>query len=128
MSRNLVIDPNLLYRIYSSKDIDTYYQFNFLSVFNSIEIDIFYDILNSVSLKQLRNLNNYLYKQWMLTKGQLGSAETQERKKDILSMTYTNKIIESKEDLNIKLKKFINDDQVMSLYVMNKLLVFLYPQ
>ena len=128
MSGNLVIDPNLLYRIYSPKDIGTYYHFNFLSEFNSIEIDIFYDILNSLSFKQLCNLNSYLYKQWMLTKRPLESTETQERKKDILSRNYTNKKIESKEDLNNKLKIFINDDQIMSLYIMNKLLIFLYPQ
>ena len=68
MSEHLLIDPNELYKLYSYRDIVEYYHFDFLANFTSIEIDIFYDILNSVSRKQVSNLNNYIFKQWSLTK------------------------------------------------------------
>ena len=138
MSEHLLIDPNVLYKLYSYKDIDEYYSFNFLTKFTSIEIDIFYDILNSVSSKQLSNLNNYIFKQWSLTKYSidLQDISPKRRNKDIMRRMYTNESIQSNESiesiqskskLNIKLSQLIQGDQVMSLYVMNQLLKFLYP-
>ena len=138
MSEHLLIDPNALYKLYSYKDIDEYYSFNFLANFTSIEIDIFYDILNSVSSKQLSNLNNYIFKQWSLTKYSidLQDISPKRRNKDIMRRMYTNESIQSNESiesiqskskLNTKLSQLIQGDQVMSLYVMNQLLKFLYP-
>ena len=138
MSEHLLIDPNALYKLYSYKDIDEYYSFNFLTNFTSIEIDIFYDILNSVSSKQLSNLNNYIFKQWSLTKYSidLQDISPKRRNKDIMRRMYTNESIQSNESLesiqsksklNTKLSQLIQGDQVMSLYVMNQLLKFLYP-
>lgn len=125
MSEYLMINPNLLYKLYSHKDVHEYYQYSFLPDYNSIEIDIFYDILNSLSLKQLQNIDSYIYKQWELTKLLL--------KKDIidnhelLSVVYDNKNINSPNSFNEKLFLFINHDQIMGLYIMNKLSQFLYP-
>ena len=130
MSEHLLIDPNALYKLYSYKDIDEYYSFNFLANFTSIEIDIFYDILNSVSTKQLSNLNNYIFKQWSVTKYFIDQEEglsTKRRNKYIMKRVYTNESIDSKSKLNTKLSQLIQGDQVMSLYVMNQLLKFLYP-
>lgn len=135
MSEHLLIDPNALYKLYSYKDIDEYYSFNFLTKFTSIEIDIFYDILNSISSKQLSNLNNYIFKQWSLTKYtiDLQDISPKRRNKDIMQRIYTNESIQSKDSieskskLNTKLSQLIQGDQVMSLYVMNQLLKFLYP-
>jgi hypothetical protein len=138
MSEHLLIDPNELYKLYSYKDIDEYYSFNFLTNFTSIEIDIFYDILNSVSSKQLSNLNNYIFKQWSLTKYTIDLEDLSPkcRNKDIMGRVYTNESIQfneslesiqSKSKLNTKLSQLIQGDKVMSLYVMNQLLKFLYP-
>jgi hypothetical protein len=130
MSEHLLIDPNELYKLYSYKGIDEYYSFNFLTKFTSIEIDIFYDILNSVSSKQLSNLNNYIFKQWSVTKYFIDQEEglsTKRRNKYIMKRVYTNESIDSKSKLNTKLSQLIQGDQVMSLYVMNQLLKFLYP-
>ena len=66
MSDKLIIDPNELYKLYDYRNIDEYYHFDFLSNFNSIEIDIFYDILNSLSNKDLSNVSNYIFRQWSL--------------------------------------------------------------
>jgi len=63
MVEYLLIDPDKLYNLYSYKDIDEYYHFDFLDTFNSIEVNSFYDILNSISSKQLSNLNNYIFLQ-----------------------------------------------------------------
>jgi hypothetical protein len=129
MSEHLLIDPNELYKLYSYKDIDEYYPFNFLANFTSIEIYILYDILNSVSSKQLSNLNNYIFKQWSLTKYSidLEDVSPKRRNKAIMGRVYTNESIESKDKLNTKLSQLIQGDQVMSLYIMNQLLKFLYP-
>ena len=135
MSEHLLIDPNELYKLYSYKDIDEYYSFNFLENFTSIEIDIFYDILNSVSSKELSNLNNYIFKQWSLTKLSIDLEDLtpKRRNKDIMQRVYTNDSIQSndsiqtKDRLNTKLSQLIQGDQVMSLYIMNQLLKFLYP-
>jgi|TARA_Y100000389_G_scaffold9045_1_gene8477 hypothetical protein len=129
MSEHLLIDPNALYKLYSYRDIVEYYHFDFLAKFTSIEIDIFYDILNSISSKQVSNLNNYIFKQWSLTRKMLEIENLNGfiRNNDILQRTYTNKSIESKDTLNNKLSQLIQGDQVMSLYIMNQLLKFLYP-
>ena len=129
MSNHLLINPHKLYKLYSYKDIDEYYPFNFIANFTSIEIDIFYDILNSISSKQLNNLNNYIFKQWSLTRKMIEMEDIipSIRYNDIIQRTYTNKSIESKDTLNNKLSQLIQGDQVMSLYIMNQLLKFLYP-
>ena len=129
MSEYLLIDPNKLYKIYSSQDVVDYYSFSFLSEFNSIEIDIFYDILNSVSLKILSNLISYIFKQWSLTKKNLEIEDIGpvERTKYLLDRVYINEVILSKKQLNDKLCQFIQGDQVLSLYIMNQMLKFLYP-
>jgi len=129
MSDHLILDPDKLYELYSSEDVKEYYPYYFLPTFRSIDIDIFYDILNSVSLKVLSNLNNYIFKQWALTKKNLELEDIGpvERKKDILEMTYDNEIIVSKEQFNGKLCKFIQGKQVTALFIMNQMLKFLYP-
>ena len=41
MVEYLIIDPNLLYKLYSSENLEDYYSFNFLPEYTSIEVDIF---------------------------------------------------------------------------------------
>jgi len=129
MSEHLLIDPNELYKLYSYKNIQEYYTFDFLPEFTSIETDIFYDILNSISEKQLINFNRYLFKQWSLTSMTLydSDKDTNNRKKEILSNIYLSSSYITKEQCNHKLKSFINNDKIMAIYVMNTLLKFLYP-
>jgi len=129
MSEHLLIDPNKLYKIYTSQDVVHYYSFSFLPAFNSIEIDIFYDILNSVSLKILSNLVSYIFKQWSLTMKNLEieNIGPVERTKYLLDKIFVNEVIISKGQLNDKLCQFIQGDQVVALYIMNQMLKFLYP-
>jgi len=122
MSDKLLFDPNELYKLYNYNDIIHYYNFDFLANFNSIEIDIFYDILNSLTTKALSNLNNYIFKQWSLTK-KMAEVEYV----NIELTTYTLHNVSSKDELNHKLKNFIQGDTVLSLYIMNQMLKFLYP-
>ena len=68
MSEHLLINPNELYKLYDYRDVDEYYNFTFLADFTSIEIDIFYDILNSLSDKYISNLNLFIFKQASLAK------------------------------------------------------------
>ena len=128
MSEHLLIDPNELYKLYDYRNIEEYYHFNFLSNFNSIEIDIFYDILNSLSNKDLSNVSNYIFRQWSLFHLNLLSEEIKpiKRKKELLKRTFDKKY-KSKCEFNTKLNEFIQDDKILSLYVMNQLLKFLYP-
>ena len=129
MSEHLILDPDKLYELYSSEDVKEYYPYYFLPTFRSIDIDIFYDILNSVSLKVLSNLTNYIFKQWSLTKKMLELKDTGpvKRKIDILSKVYARELIISNEQLNDNLSQLIQGDQVMALYIMNQMLKFLYP-
>ena len=129
MSNKLIIDPNELYRLYDHTNVNEYYHFNFLSNFNSIEIDIFYDILNSLNNRELSKLNNYMFKQWSLTHISLTSKEIEplKRREVLLQKSYSNSRNLSKDEFNNKLNEFILDDKILSLYVMNQMLKFLYP-
>ena len=44
MVEYLVKDPNKLYEICSYRDLEDYYPFSFIGNFNSIEVDIYYDV------------------------------------------------------------------------------------
>jgi hypothetical protein len=129
MVEYLIIDPNLLYKLYSSENLEDYYSFNFLPEYTSVEVDIFYDILNSISKKELLNLNQYLYKQWIHTKRLLDKENTTpiKRRKKLMKLSYTNESVSTKHLFNKKIAKFINDDKIIGIYIMNKLLKFLYP-
>ena len=129
MGEHLIIDPNLLYKTHKPDNITEYYSFSLLPDYNSIEIDIIYDILNGLSDKELKNINIYLFKQWILTKRllELKEAGTVKRKREILKLTYDNTEFTTKEKLNNKLSKFIGKDKVIGIYMINKLLKFLYP-
>ena len=129
MSEHLLIDPNELYKLYDHRDVKDYYNFTFLEDITSIEIDIFYDILNCISIKQLDNLNRYIYKQWTLTRKniEIGKNTPKSRKKELLSRNYNNTSINTKVQFNNKLKTFGKSDKIMSIFIMNQLLKFLYP-
>jgi len=128
MSEHLLIDINRLYIIYSADTIIDYYNYNFFPLFTSINIDIVYDILNSLDTKQLSNLQRYLYRQWSLTKNdnELINSTPIKRRKKILSKEF-KKTITSKEEFNDNLTNFISNDKIVGLYIMNKVLKFLYP-
>ena len=49
------------------------------------------------------------------------------RKKELLKRTFDHSKYKSKCEFNTKLNEFIQDDKILSLYVMNQLLKFLYP-
>jgi len=129
MSDKLIIDPNELYRLYDYRNVEEYYHFDFLSNFNSIEVDIFYDILNSLNDKELSNLNNYIFRQWSLAHLNLTFEEIKpyRRRKVLLQRKYDISKNINKTELNNKLSKLIQDDQILSLYIMNQMLKFLYP-
>lgn len=127
MSEQLIIDPNDLYKLYGTHTIREYYEFSFLPKFTSIEVDIFYDILNSIPFKLLQNLNNYIYKQWSLCKVDLDDGCYGVRKQIIVDSEFSYENISDKNSFNDKLQTFINGDQVKALYCMNQMLKFLYP-
>ena len=127
MSEYLLIQPDLLYKVYSYKSIDDYYHFSFFPEYNSIEVDIFYDILNSLSSKELQNMDHYLCKQWLLTKFMLKKESDNKRCNELCSLNYEIDKRISKESLNDKLRVFIKRDPILGLYIMNKMLRFLYP-
>jgi len=128
MSEYLLINPNKLYILYSADTITDYYNYDFLPAFTSIETDIFYDILNSLQTKELFSLQRYLYRQWTLTKDdvELINSPPIKRRKSILSREFKGNIT-SKDDFNDNLTSFISNDKILGLYIMNKILKFLYP-
>jgi len=129
MSDKLIVDPNELYKLYDYRNVEEYYHFDFLSSFNSIEVDIFYDILNSLNNTEMSNLNNYIFRQWSLAHLNLTLEEIKpyKRSKILLQRKYDHSRNVTKTELNNKLSKLIQDDQILSLYIMNQMLKFLYP-
>lgn len=133
MCDDLVINPNNLYNIYDHKQIKIYYAYSFLPKFKSIDIEILYDILNCLSLRDLKALNKYVYKQISLLMLIIENIDEEldinsiKRKKSIERNVYTCTDINSSEELNDKLSKFIDDDKILALVIINKLLIFLYP-
>ena len=129
MSEHLLIDPNELYKLYDYRDVKEYYNFTFLADFTSIEIDIFYDVLNSLSMKDLSNLNLFIFKQVSLTNKivEVKKHTPKYRRKQIISRRYNNDKVFTKEDFNNKLQHYIQNDRIISLFIMNQLIKFLYP-
>ena len=129
MSEHLLIDPKELYKLYDYRDVKEYYNFTFLADFTSIEIDIFYDVLNSLSMRDLSNLNVFIFKQVSLTNKilEIKKHTPKHRHKQIISRQYNNDKVFTKEDFNNKLQHYIQNDQIISLFIMNQLIKFLYP-
>ena len=129
MSEHLLIDPEKLYKLYDHTTIKEYYRFTYLPTYKSIDKDIFYDIINSLSTKQLRNLDSFIYKQIALTRTMLeaNAKIPLKRYKTLISRNYSHKTITTKEDLNKKLKTYIKNDKIIGLFIMNQHLKFLYP-
>jgi hypothetical protein len=130
MSQYLVRNPDDLYKSYLPDTIVEYYPFDFLYEFTSIESDTFYDILNSLSDKQLASLNRYLYQQWSLLKHHkpLQEVSPTKRSTEILSRQLTPPNQETKQAYNEKYSQWIQNDKVLSLYFMNQCLTFLLPK
>lgn len=128
MSEHLIINPNKLYILYSPNSMVEYYNYDFLPTYTSIENDIIYDILNSLNTKELFNLHKYLYRQWELTKKdiELNKCNNKSNNNNILSRNIIHKI-SSKDEFNNILSLFINNDKVLGLYIINKIIKFLYP-
>jgi|MDTA01.1.fsa_nt_gb hypothetical protein len=129
MSDYLLIDPEKLYRIYSYKQLTLYYNYNFLPSYESFDIEILYDILNCLSIKQLQDINKFIFKQWSLTKHNLQKSDISpmKRKKNIIKLNYNSSNIHNQEQLNNKLINFIKNDKIIGIFIINKLLLFLYP-
>ena len=81
MSEHLIIKPELLYKIYSHTLISNYFLYTFLPSFKSIDINIFYDILNCLSTKSLQSLDMYIYNQWKLSKSIIIKCDNPQRKR-----------------------------------------------
>lgn len=130
MSEHLLINLEQLYLIYNVRDIvEPYYEFDFIPKFNTIDVDVLYDILNCLSIDHLNNLINFMYIQWSVLKNipEIEEWTPLKRKKQILSKTFTHHKIKTKEEFNNKLGVFIDNDKVFSIYIMNQILKFLYP-
>ena len=130
MSEHLLIDLNQLYKLYSAKDIvHEYYGFCFLPKYNTIDCDILYDIINCLTMNQLNDLLLFLYKQWSLLQmdPEVHTLPTAKRRHLILNKQLEASILHTKEEFNIVMSQFIDQDKVLGIYVINQLLKFLYP-
>ena len=133
MSEHLLIDPNLLYKVYSFKDIDEYYPFNFFPVFKSIEIDIFYDILNTLPSKDITTIYQYLMKQWRVMCIHINDYDAPDKKVQRNKNSMLRRRIDPvhhvlhKDEFNSRMNKFIKNNKTISLMVMNIINRYLYP-
>ena len=134
MGQYLLRDPTKLYEIHSHKDVIDYYPYDFLYKFGSIDIDIFYDILNTLTDKEITNIYQYLMKQWRImcihiNEYDCSDDKKHQRNKNGLLKRKLDPIhhVLCKEEFNNKMKKFVKNNKAISLMVMNILNRYLYP-
>lgn len=130
MSEHLIVNPEQLYYLYSIKDInDVYNEYTIFPTYKSVDKDIFYDILNCLSTKELQSLYLFIYKQWTLLKldKELLNISTKRKKQVFQKNLPIPSSVTTINEFNNILKDFINDDKILGIYIMNQLLKFLYP-
>jgi len=129
MVEYLVKDPNKLYEICNHRDLDEYYPFSFIGNFNSIEVDIYYDVLNTMDSRTLRNIYRYIVKQWTIIQKHIELSDYSDvsKKKYMRRKLTPHKELLSKDEFNTILSKFIRNNKVLSLVVMNIIQRYLHP-
>ena len=129
MVEYLVKDPNKLYEICNHRDLEDYYPFSFIGNFNSIEVDIYYDVLNTMDPRTLRNIYGYIVKQWTIIQKHIELSDYSDvsKKKYMRRTLIPHKVLLSKEEFNTILSKFIRNNKVLSLVVMNIIQRYLHP-
>ena len=129
MVEHLVKDPNKLYEICNHRDLEDYYPFSFIGNFNSIEVDIYYDVLNTMDSRTLRNIYGYIVKQWTIIQKHIELSDYSDvsKKKYMRRTLIPHKGLLSKEEFNSILSKFIRNNKVLSLVVMNIIQRYLHP-
>ena len=129
MVEHLVKDPNKLYEICNHRDLEDYYPFSFIGNFNSIEVDIYYDVLNTMDSQTLRNIYGYIVKQWTIIQKHIELSDYSDvsKKKYMRRTLIPHKGLLSKEEFNTILSKFIRNNKVLSLVVMNIIQRYLHP-
>ena len=129
MVEYLVKDPNKLYEICNHRDLEDYYPFSFIGNFNSIEVDIYYDVLNTMDSRTLRNIYGYIVKQWTIIQKHIELSDYSDvsKKKYMRRTLIPHKGLLSKEEFNSILSKFIRNNKVLSLVVMNIIQRYLHP-
>ena len=129
MVKHLVKDPNKLYEICNHRDLEDYYPFSFIGNFNSIEVDIYYDVLNTMDSRTLRNIYGYIVKQWTIIQKHIELSDYSDvsKKKYKRRTLIPHKGLLSKEEFNSILSKFIRNNKVLSLVVMNIIQRYLHP-
>ena len=129
MVEYLVKDPNKLYEICNHRDLEDYYPFSFIGNFNSIEVDIYYDVLNTMDSRTLRNIYGYIVKQWTIIQKHIELSDYSDvsKKKYMRRTLIPHKGLLSKEEFNTILSKFIRNNKVLSLVVMNIIQRYLHP-
>ena len=129
MVEYLVKDPNKLYEICNHRDLEDYYPFSFIGNFNSIEVDIYYDVLNTMDPRTLRNIYGYIVKQWTIIQKHIELSDYDEvsKKKYMRRKLTPHKKLLSKGEFNTILSKFIRNNKVLSLVVMNIIQRYLHP-
>ena len=129
MVEYLVKDPNKLYEICNHRDLEDYYPFSFIGNFNSIEVDIYYDVLNTMDSRTLRNIYGYIVKQWTIIQKHIELSDYSDvsKKKYMRRTLIPHKGLLSKEEFNTILSKFIRNNKVLSLVIKNIIQRYLHP-
>lgn len=86
------------------------FEYNFLNNFKEyININYYYDIYNTLSDNNIKNIYNYIYIKWYLIKNKLNIQEPILKKLDIYDKNKFNNII----------KEFIKNDISLAIFVIN---------
>ena len=130
MANHLLLPLDNLYKLYNQPhiyfDSKEYVTMDCFYDFESIETDIVYDILNSMSLKEIQNLNRQLFCHWssIVNDDNLRSLPDG---RNILDRSFDHSNIQSLDELNDKLSNLIQKDPILSLYCINQIIIYVYP-
>ena len=113
-----IVDPNTYIYIYKTKNNNNNnIDFDFLDLLKDyININIYYYIINSLSIQTIKNIYNFIFIRWDIISNELNE-------KNVLE--YNRKI--TFEEFNDIIKTFINNKYYLGIFVINSIQQYLYP-
>lgn len=125
MNKYILIDLPKLYNIYFADDVDEYYSYDFLHRFKEIDVDIVYDVINTLQDTELVSLHNYIARCWNSTSNNIKEHSFEPSTYHTMTFSFERKM--DNESFNKKLGLFIMNNPISSIYVINTMIKFLYP-
>jgi hypothetical protein len=98
------------------------YNYNcFTYIDNHIDVNEYYNILKHSSFQNLKNIINYIFINWNITKKQIDNKYPNNKYKNVVINNNINNI----QDFNDNIKEFINNDLILSIFTINNIVKYI---